>query len=809
MKKHMFFCLAALLLWGCSDTKPSEECQTDRDCPGGHCVDGTCVPISDRDGDNVPDSSDNCPDDYNPDQADQDFDGAGDVCDPCPADNPDDPDGDGACQSEDNCPDDPNPNQEDQDSDGQGDVCDPCPADNPDDPDGDGACQSADNCPDDANPDQADQDNDGAGDVCDQCPFDNPDDPDGDDVCQSADNCPDDANADQTDSDFDGIGDACDGQNDNFRDGGPSDPDCSYQPPRARFEPSEEVGWSGSSLYPLKDQVMSTPVVVNLTDDNGDGTVDEDDVPDIVFNAFDVSGDPPILGSGALRAVSGDSFTDLWAVDPAVMALAPAANVAAGDIDNDGLVELVTMRYVGGLVAFENDGTLKWSCADFGADNCVDYADLHGGNEWGGPAIADLDEDGTPEIVLGAAVYRSDGQLWWEGAGGTGDNGVGPLSLVCNLDRSGHPEVVTGSTAYHHDGEVYWDNGLTDGFVAIGDFDTDDYPEIVVVSDGSIRLQEHDGTVAWGPNSLPGSGRGGPPTVADFDGDGQPEVGVADHDTYVLFETDGSIKWSQPTQDHSSSATGSSVFDFEEDGYAEVVYNDETTLRIYDGETGDVVYSGLNSSYTAYEYPVIADMDNDGNAEIIVCANDFIIGQHKGIRVFGDLEDNWVRTRRIWNQHTYHITNVDESGAIPASEAEGWLVYNSYRQNELPAGQANLAPDLAGCEGSQITSGCPSRLILLAWIENRGAIDVPAGIPVAFYRGHPASGGTLLGIAYTTVPLRPGEAQRVPFAWTNPPVGQTVTVYVIADDFGTGTGMVSECGDDSNNETAIPDVGCP
>jgi hypothetical protein len=46
----------------------------------------------DTDGDGVPDSVDNCPFVYNPDQADRDGDGVGDVCDVCPLDpNPRDP----------------------------------------------------------------------------------------------------------------------------------------------------------------------------------------------------------------------------------------------------------------------------------------------------------------------------------------------------------------------------------------------------------------------------------------------------------------------------------------------------------------------------------------------------------------------------------------------------------------------------------------------------------------------------------------------------------------------------------------------
>jgi hypothetical protein len=59
----------------------------------------------DNDQDHIVSTGDNCPWDWNIDQADADLDGLGDVCD--------------------NCPNDANPDQEDCDHDGVGDVCDP------------------------------------------------------------------------------------------------------------------------------------------------------------------------------------------------------------------------------------------------------------------------------------------------------------------------------------------------------------------------------------------------------------------------------------------------------------------------------------------------------------------------------------------------------------------------------------------------------------------------------------------------------------------------------------------------------------
>lgn len=88
--------------------------------PAGDCAEGGVVdpdPDPDTDGDGVPDSTDNCDETPNPDQADADGDGVGDVCDP-------DRDGDGVPNGTDNCPDVANPNQADSDFDGVGDACD-------------------------------------------------------------------------------------------------------------------------------------------------------------------------------------------------------------------------------------------------------------------------------------------------------------------------------------------------------------------------------------------------------------------------------------------------------------------------------------------------------------------------------------------------------------------------------------------------------------------------------------------------------------------------------------------------------------
>ena len=115
----------------------------------------------------------------------------------------------------------------------------------------------------------------------------------------------------------------------------------------------------------------------------------------------------------------------------------------------------------------------------------------------------------------------------------------------------------------------------------------------------------------------------------------------------------------------SSSSALSSAFDFEADGLSEVVYADQNRLRVFDGVDGTVVFETEVGSATRLEYPIIADVDVDGKAEILVVANEALSGPNAGVFVYGTPSERWVPTRSLWNQYTYHITNILDDGTIP------------------------------------------------------------------------------------------------------------------------------------------------
>ena len=565
---------------------------------------------------------------------------------------------------------------------------------------------------------------------------------------------------------------------------------CEVTPPfTPNFEPEVEWAWTGSRVMPEYKNVMMTPVVVD---------VDGDRVSDVVFNAFASTSDET---NGVLRAISGSTGRDLWTVTDPAYRVRWMANIAAGDIDNDGRVEICTVPANGaGIICFENDGTFKFRTS---VPN----------NSWGGPSLADLDGDGSVEIINGSYVFTHTGELKWSRPGSMGGTGFGPISYAADIDQDGLLEVVNDRVVYRHDGTVKCYNfDVHNGLSGVANFDSDPYGEIALVGGGEVFLLDDNCALLWRA-TIPGGGYGGAPNIADFDNDGQVEIGVAGASNYAVFETDGTLKWSSVTRDQSSNRTGSSTFDFEGDGVAEVVYADEQKLRIYDGATGAVRFEVNHSSCTTYENPVIVDVDGDDNAEIVVAQNNGCgLGNFSGIRVFRDMNDGWVNTRRIWNQHAYSVTNVNDDGTIPARPVTNWLTpgLNTFRSNSQGVGTTSpfAASDLRVVPSVAATCD-PSTLAvtLTARVLNAGDAAASAGLKVAFYLGAPGSGGELLGVATVPTVIPAGNEATVTLTFTSAPEGQAV-VYAVADDDGTGTGRETECREGNNSSSAAVDLTC-
>lgn len=108
------------------------------------------------------------------------------------------------------------------------------------------------------------------------------------------------------------------------------------------------------------------------------------------------------------------------------------------------------------------------------------------------------------------------------------------------------------------------------------------------------------------------------------------------------------------------------LFDFNVDGKQEIVYRDETSLRIINGsgkshKTGrDTIQSGRRvaynltsfqvSSITKSEYPVVADVNGDGMAEIVVGGTLYVPYKdgNATINIFGANIVPWQSAPPLW-----------------------------------------------------------------------------------------------------------------------------------------------------------------
>ncbi|MBI4704920.1 MAG: VCBS repeat-containing protein [Deltaproteobacteria bacterium] len=477
-------------------------------------------------------------------------------------------------------------------------------------------------------------------------------------------------------------------------------PSCVDKAPADSFGPQVQWTWTAPPADPgaMYTGSFVTPLVGNFTDDNADGAIDLCDTPDILVSAVSTmvfGGVQTLVSTGRLYLLSGDDghlvLTFPGAIDSFVYP-------AFGDIDADGLPEVLAADPAGHLVAYEHDGTLKWTgdvggyLASFASAQCTTIG------------LYDLDANGSVELLFGFEVFSSAGKRLW-GVPGNGAEYNGQYWCVtptaADLDGDGKLEVLFGHQTYRHDGSLYWQlPGFPPAHPHVANLDADPEPEVFVTNTNGITVVEADGKIKFGPlrptapNPAPNCW-GKPAVVHDFDGDGQAEIAAATCTDYSVYEVQPSTvvpKWTANVQDMSGLATAT-AFDFLGDAVAEAIYADEQKIYVFDGVSGKISLTAERSSGTLIEYPVVADVDNDGSAEIAFVSN---YPQGKSgvtLTVLRDAEERWIPARRIWNQYSYHVTNVREDGTIPQKMKKSWLLLNTFRTNSQIGTTGDCAPE--------------------------------------------------------------------------------------------------------------------
>lgn len=274
------------------------------------------------------------------------------------------------------------------------------------------------------------------------------------------------------------------------------------------------------------------------------------------------------------------------------------SSAAVGDIDGDGKMEIVVGSNGSRVYAFNDDGTELLDGDNNPATQGV-FKVTSAAPNFGTPALADLDNDGRPEIVFNSG----DGRVYAWNADGSDVPG---FPIVTGAYFSGSPAVA------HLDGP--------------GDPDL----EIVCVgTNDSIYVFEQNGArrAGWPKwNRAGGTSKSPSPAIADMNNDGYDDIVFQSTNGYLfVYNRDGTTQPGLSAVKYSALTSGVAecspvVADLNGDGRNDVLMGDESgKLTAISGMDGSVLPGfPIQLAGEVRGTPAVADIDRDGMTEIVV-----------------------------------------------------------------------------------------------------------------------------------------------------------------------------------------------
>jgi hypothetical protein len=506
--------------------------------------------------------------------------------------------------------------------------------------------------------------------------------------------------------------------------------------------------------------VLSTPSV---------GDLDADGVPEVVVvSTYD--GNSLVVFDGA----SG-------AIEYSIPGFDSQSGTALGDVDGDGYGNIIATTgscYTAhDVYALDHTGATLWVGATTVPSACETY-----------PVITDLEGDGSVEVIVNEYVYDgATGAVEAVLTGAASDN-WGAVA-VADLDLDGTQEIMIANKVFSATGTLL----MTCGSGGVGSFpqpvnvDSDTEGEVLVAGNGSMTLCDDDGTVLW---TRTYSGYGAPIAVADFDDDGLQEFAFAKTGAMMLIEGDNTVLWSTPIADYSGLA-GATSWDVDLDGVPEVVYADENDILVLNGATGAVeLREPSHGSVTLAETPAVADVDGDGHGELVYGSNSGLTG----VTVVGGADGDWPYSKPVYNQYTYYGANIEDDLSVPLSPDPPWIYEANLFRGQPSAVYVAGSPNLR----ARITDVCIASCEELGYaavagqVFNDGGASVDAGVTVRVY-GTTSSGLTLIYDDVTPVELASRGSWEFSFDTRSDLIGSELLIVVDEDE------QVEECNEDDNH----------
>lgn len=339
------------------------------------------------------------------------------------------------------------------------------------------------------------------------------------------------------------------------------------------------------------------------------------------------------------------------------------------------------------------------------------------------PVVGDLDGDGDLELVIG------------------GSSGIIELHEPTVFAWHHDGEDVSGWPKFTDEMEFIVAEGVS-GSPAILDLDNDGYLEVIVGAwDGKVYIWNHDGTdfidSIWPKQT--GNSIYSSPAVGDLDGDGIYEIVIASDDGNLyawhqdgtpLIPGSGGIFYSFGTLEIPPRNTPA-LADLDNDGDLDIIMTVSQSAfcsKLYAFDyTGSLIIDTEIERY-CIKTPVVGDLDNDGNFEVVISCYDKLYV----FRNDGELKDgNWpVKPGDdllfypflgdIDNDGNLDIVVTSYGGKVYAIDHQGNYLFSPI---QIPAGKyeafsSSAIGDIDGDEDVEIiiaTAGPDTDLSIFAW----------------------------------------------------------------------------------------------